>query len=320
MKLAVILPVYNSEKYLVECLNSLFKQTFQDFCILAVNDCSTDNSGDILETFAQQDSRLRVYHLPENRGENGVCHFAMNLTKYMRIDYVARMDSDDICMPERFAKQIDFLDNHPEIAVVGTNVEIFSRQSNSELTHLPLNDDIIKAYLVSATDNIANPTSMWRHSWFLEHQIEFGNTRVAGDYAMWVQCALKGAKFANLPESLLRYRLHESQLSKKHEQIIPVVIQALKPYLATLFPQLNPQEIQALTTICYRKSDNVFSKQEILGYYALFDKIADDKQSILGENKAYMIKIIEKRLERFYPYLAKPPKPNKRFTIQVSTH
>ena len=64
MKLAVILPAYNAENFIAECLESLLNQTFSDFCILAVNDASTDNTGKILETYAAKDTRLRVYHLP----------------------------------------------------------------------------------------------------------------------------------------------------------------------------------------------------------------------------------------------------------------
>ena len=88
MKLAVILPAYNAENFLTECLDSLLNQTFSDFCILAVNDASTDNTGKILETYAAKDARLRVYHLPQNQGEPAVMQFAMDMLNYMNIELV----------------------------------------------------------------------------------------------------------------------------------------------------------------------------------------------------------------------------------------
>ena len=96
MKLAVILPAYNAENFITECLDSLLNQTFSDFCILAVNDDSTDNTGKILENYAAKDARLRVYHFSENQGEPAVMQFIMDILKDMDMEYVARMDADCI--------------------------------------------------------------------------------------------------------------------------------------------------------------------------------------------------------------------------------
>ena len=101
---------YNAENFITECLDSLLNQTFSDFCILAVNDASTDNTGKILENYAAKDARLRVYHLPQNQGEPAVMQFAMDMLNYMNVEYVARMDADDICVPHRFEKQVQYLD------------------------------------------------------------------------------------------------------------------------------------------------------------------------------------------------------------------
>ena len=126
MKLAVMLPAYNAENFLTECLESLLNQTFSDFCILAVNDASTDNTGKILETYAAKDARLRVYHLPQNQGEPAVMQFVMDMLNYMNVEYVARMDADDICVTHRFEKQVQYLDEHPEIDILGSNALFFN--------------------------------------------------------------------------------------------------------------------------------------------------------------------------------------------------
>ena len=152
MKLAVILPAYNAENFLTECLDSLLNQTFSDFCILAVNDASTDNTGDILESYATKDARLRVYHLPQNQGEPAVMQFAMNMLNYMNVEYVARMDADDICVPHRFEKQVQHLDEHPEIDILGSNALLFNdgqTDKTTKISTLPLLDKDIKLETIS---------------------------------------------------------------------------------------------------------------------------------------------------------------------------
>ena len=160
MKLAVILPAYNAENFIAECLESLLNQTFSDFCILAVNDASTDNTGKILETYAAKDARLRVYHFSENQGEPAVMQFAMDMLNYMNVEYVARMDADDICVPHRFEKQVQYLDEHPEIDILGSNALLFNNGQTDKATKvstLPLLDKDIKAHFSLARDNIINP-------------------------------------------------------------------------------------------------------------------------------------------------------------------
>ena len=152
MKLAVILPAYCAEAYLPECLDSVLNQTFRDFFVIAVNDASKDKTGEILEAYAARDSRLQVFHLPENRGEPFVCQFAMDMLKDVEVEYVARMDADDICTLDRFEKQIQFLDSHPEIDIVGSQATIFfDDQTGREpvLSDLPLLDKDIKAFFFS---------------------------------------------------------------------------------------------------------------------------------------------------------------------------
>ena len=136
MKLAVILPAYNAENFIAECLESLLNQTFSDFCILAVNDASTDNTGNILEDYAAKDTRLRVYHLPQNQGEPAVMQFAMDMLNYMNVEYVARMDADDICVPHRFDRQVQYLDEHPEIDILGSNALLFNDGQTDKTTKI----------------------------------------------------------------------------------------------------------------------------------------------------------------------------------------
>lgn len=113
--ISVVLPCYNAEKTLVACLNSLLTQTWTDFEVVAVDDGSTDASLQILDVFADRDSRVRVFARPHG-GVVQAMNFGLELC---RGEYVARMDSDDICLPERLALQKAHLDRYPHIGLVG---------------------------------------------------------------------------------------------------------------------------------------------------------------------------------------------------------
>jgi len=257
MKLAVILPAYNAENFLTECLDSLLNQTFSDFCILAVNDASTDNTGGILESYATKDTRLRVYHFSENQGEPAVMQFAMDMLNYMNVEYVARMDADDICVPHRFERQVQYLDEHPEIDILGSNALLFNdgqTDKTSKVSKLPLLDKDIKAHFSLARDNIINPSSMWRHSSIKALNINYAQTATAPDFHMWIQCALHKKKFANLPEPLLLYRLHPGQESKKHDKISESVQYSMELWISHLFPELTPKEVSLLSLILHGKT------------------------------------------------------------------
>ena len=222
MKLAVILPAYNAEAYLAECLDSLLNQTFQDFCILAINDASIDNTSKILESYAKIDPRLRVYHFTQNQGEPTAGKLAKDILNYMNVEYVARMDADDICAPHRFEKQIQYLDNHPEIDILGSNAVLFNHEQTDKspaISDLPLLDKDIKAHFSLARGHMINPSVMWRHSSIKELGLNYAQTATAPDFHMWIQCALNGKTFANLPEPLLFYRVHSGQESQKRAKL-----------------------------------------------------------------------------------------------------
>ena len=300
MKLAVILPAYNAENFLTECLDSLLNQTFSDFCILAVNDASTDNTGDILESYATKDARLRVYHLPQNQGEPAVMQFAMDMLNYMNIEYVARMDADDICVPHRFEKQIQYLDEHPEIDILGSNAVFFrGTQANKtvEVTNMPLLDKDIKAYLSLAANNILNPSSMWRHSSIKALDINYAQTATAPDFHMWVQCALQKKTFANLPEPLLLYRLHPGQESKKREKISESVQYSMELWISHLFPELTPKEVSLLSLILHGKSIKLRTEEFEIAFSA-YDKVRSNNEiSLFGEDRETMFSILDKHTQ-----------------------
>lgn len=300
MKLAVILPAYNAENFITECLDSLLNQTFSDFCILAVNDDSTDNTGKILENYAAKDARLRVYHFSENQGEPAVMQFIMDILKDMDMEYVARMDADDICVPHRFEKQVQYLDDHPEIDILGSNAVLFyDRQADKEpkVSDLTLLDKDIKAHLSLARRHMINPTTMWRHSSIKALAINYAQTATAPDFHMWVQCALHQRKFANLPEPLLFYRIHQGQASKIHDKISESVQYSMELWISHLFPDLTSKEVSLLSRTLHEKSIKL-SKEEFEMAFLAYDKIQSTCEiSLFGEDRHTMFSILDQRIQ-----------------------
>lgn len=296
MKLAVILPAYNAENFIAECLESLLNQTFSDFCILVVNDASTDNTGKILETYAAKDARLRVYHFSENQGEPAVMQFAMDMLNYMNVEYVARMDADDICVPHRFEKQVQYLDEHPEIDILGSNALLFNNGKTDKATKvstLPLLDKDIKAHFSLARDNIINPSSMWRHSSIKALGINYAQTATAPDFHMWVQCALHKKTFANLPEPLLLYRIHQAQASKIHDKISESVQYSMELWISHLFPELTPKEVSLLSLILHGKTIKLRTEEFEIAFSA-YDKVrSNNGNSLFGEDRETMFSILD---------------------------
>jgi glycosyltransferase involved in cell wall biosynthesis len=123
-RISVLLPVYNDEKYVGAAVESILRQSFRDFELVIVNDGSTDDTPAILESLAEADDRIRLYH-QENRGVSGTRN---RLIELARGQFIANMDGDDISAADRLEVQIDYLRRHPEVDLVGTQMEYIDPQ------------------------------------------------------------------------------------------------------------------------------------------------------------------------------------------------
>jgi len=203
---SVIMPVYNSEAYLAASIKSVLEQTYGHFELIILNDKSTDNSKTIIDQFAAADSRIVFVDKQRNVGPANLRNEGFAIANG---EFIALLDSDDIAMPERFEKQVTYLQNHPEVGVCGTWFTFFGAQ-NKIIRHSVSHDDIKVSFLHSC--NIGNPTVMLRKS--VLKDFKFDNDYVpVEDYDLWSRL-LPQTRFHNLPESLLNYRQHDSNISK----------------------------------------------------------------------------------------------------------
>lgn len=211
MKVSVVMAVYNRAKYINECMDSILAQKFQDFEIIVADDCSKDSTLEILNDYAAKDKRI---HIIANQRH----HFIETLNMGMDMakgEYIARIDSDDLMMPERLERQVEVLDRDDSVAVCCSWYDIFG-DSHSERKNI--SGRIMRPYHRLLLSNfLANPTSMIRKSFLDEYHLNYDEKYIySEDYKLWTEIARLGGGFYVIPDSLVKYRVHEDQLSFKH--------------------------------------------------------------------------------------------------------
>lgn len=203
--ITVLLPVYNGQAHLAEALDSVLAQTQRDLELLVVDDGSTDATPALLAQYAQADPRVRVATQP-NAGLVAALNHGLALA---RGRYVARMDADDVCRPERLARQATFLDQRPDVAACGSWAHVLGGPARA-VWRYPMSDADLRAQLVFETP-FCHPAVMLRRETLTRHGLTYDPAfREAEDYALWARLAEHGA-LANLPEVLLEYRVHPAQ-------------------------------------------------------------------------------------------------------------
>lgn len=205
----VLMPVYNAAPYLLAAVNSVLAGSFADFELLAIDDGSTDESLKILTGIS--DPRLRVIQNPRNQGVIATLNRGLDLA---RGKYIARMDADDISMPDRLCAQVAFMDANPEIGMSGTWLRTFGASESTERP--PTSASEIHMQLI-AFNPICHPSVILRRELFEAHGLRYSSdARHAEDLSLWMR-ASNYFRIANIPIIGLRYRVHANQVSKRFE-------------------------------------------------------------------------------------------------------
>jgi glycosyltransferase involved in cell wall biosynthesis len=206
-KISVIMPVYNCELYIKEAVDSILNQTYINFEFLILDDASTDCTVSIIQEY--NDPRIALIEKPINTGYTNSLNLGLQLAKGK---YIARMDGDDISLPERFARQVAFLEANPAVILCGTWYSIIG---SDRIVKVPESHDAIKVALLRG-NCFAHPSVMMRKRSLEVFQIVYDVSKEpAEDYDLWVRLVMKGRLY-NLQEVLLDYRTHSNQVTKKH--------------------------------------------------------------------------------------------------------
>ena len=222
-RVSVLMPVFNSAPFLSASIASLLNQTLADIQIVTINDGSTDGSGEMLSRLAAADRRIEVYHRP-NRGMVATLNEGIELC---RGEFIARMDADDIALPQRLEQQLAHMQSRPATLALGSAIQYLGPYGLTAIrTHPPVAASDVEREL-PRRNCISHPTVMFR-----KHAVQaVGGYRPpyvhAEDYDLWLRLRSRGS-LENLPQVLLQYRIHQGQISARHLRVQAISVAAAR--------------------------------------------------------------------------------------------
>ncbi len=207
-EVTVLMPVYNGGEYLRLSIKSILSQTYKDFEMLIINDCSTDSSMEIVWSF--NDERIVVHSNPVNMGQTKSLNVGLRIA---RGKYVARMDADDMAYPNWIAHLIELYKKHPLCAAVGSSALVINGQGKiKELRKAPVHwQDILFRHFFAPPMN--HVSTLLNKDIILEHGGYDEEFSISQDFELWSSLIRKGYTLANSPAILVAYRVHASSLS-----------------------------------------------------------------------------------------------------------
>ncbi|WP_418263872.1 glycosyltransferase family 2 protein [Flavobacterium faecale] len=295
-KLAVLLPTFNAAPYIKESIDSILNQTFADFDLYVYDDCSTDATASIIAEYT--DVRLYYRKNVENLGISKTLNRGLDelLPHY---EYIARMDADDWSYPERFQKQLDYLEQHPATVLCGTQgywLKDISQEPSSAWKY-PVSHEYIKHYLLfGATFN--HQSIMFRANFLLENNLRYDEKiTTCEDWEFWTRIVKLGS-IVNLPEFLIKCRIlpysnHHSPLNKvRHFQERSNII---SNYWSFFDVNLSPTQI-----FDFYYSEEKLSKEEFLKNCTIliqsFNKVKRQTDLVSEEKKIFSYLLARKLL------------------------
>ena len=213
---SIVIGAYNAQRYLAQTLDTLLAQTLREFELIVVDDGSTDRTWEILQQYQHKDDRVRPIQIPHG----GIVDAANTGIRAARAQLIARADADDLHLPERLRKQVDFLAAHPEIVAVGSRMQVIEpygspvRVTDHRLTH----EEIDARLLAGDGWAIPQPAAMLRKSAALRAGLYRHDYPWSEDLDLFLRMAEAG-RLANLPDVLVKYRVHPSSTNWRRHDI-----------------------------------------------------------------------------------------------------
>jgi glycosyltransferase involved in cell wall biosynthesis len=273
-RISVVMPVHNAEKYITEALDSIIQQTFTDFELIVIDDGSTDRSSTIIESYAKKDRRV-IVHRQDN------CGLILSLNRgcsLARGRYIARMDADDVSLPERFERQLDYLERHPHIGLLGTWIQdIGPNGEQGPVWPLPTTPALIPWFLMFG-NCIAHPSVMGSRELIQSLDYRTEATHVE-DYDLWCRMSAVSG-LANLPEVLVKYRVLNQSVSSRNLSVQKD--QAAKLQRAVMAKLLNADDVAV----------QVMTKDLLLKLYSAYCQ----KHSLSGGDESEIALDVVRRL------------------------
>lgn len=290
-KVSVVMPAYNAEKYIGEAIESILNQTFSDFEFIIINDGSTDRTEEIIASYT--DSRIIYLKNEKNSGIVITLNKGLDVAKG---EYIARMDSDDISLPERLEKQVNEMEQSPDIVVLGGGMEFIGAKEGKQLfssTYEELKIDLLFGSC------FAHPAVMMRAGYFGEGKFQYDQTfNKMEDYALWIEVS-QTYKIASMKEVVLKYRIHPNQITQNYtEESRRQFCELRQKHMESLDIDVKYEGYQQYIDLCLGTFD--VNKKNLVLLAKFFDmfskqskvKVAYDKNML----RKYFISILQGKL------------------------
>jgi glycosyltransferase EpsE len=200
VKVTFIMSVFNEESVLSSAIESILKQSYQDWLLIIVDDGCTDNSQKLVNYYANNDKRITC---TINKSNKGLAYSLNKAVEGSSSKYIARMDADDICLPNRLETQLQYLEHHPEVDVLGTGAQVLNVNNSKTIVLKPESHNAI-LNSIEKTNPFFHSSVMMRRS-FVESMNGYDTKCLrAQDYDLWLRGVDK-FKYHNLPEVLMTY-------------------------------------------------------------------------------------------------------------------
>lgn len=214
--ITALMTTYNGAGYIRETIDSVLAQTYKDFVFLIIDDGSTDDTVEIIKSY--QDPRIELYVSAENKG---VGYQLKEATQYIKTPYIVKIDSDDISHPERFAKQLAYMQANPELDIIKCYYSYFADNEEVEKSARYQQYKSVKEHehnAVNTSELIEKSLPRWMcvghtttfYKTKLLHKIGYEDIRIGEDYALFYQALKAGFKFDCLKKHLVKVRVHQN--------------------------------------------------------------------------------------------------------------
>ena len=307
---SVITPVYNREKYLVKCIESILNQTYENFEFIIIDDNSSDLTVNIIKDYLLRDSRIKFLENNKNLGATLTFNRGLDIAKGK---YIARMDSDDISFPDRFKKQVDIFESWHDLEVLGTGAVLIDHKENEiGRKQFPSNFKKISNIIKTGVP-VFDPSVMMRSSTLKEINGFDNRLAPADDYHLWLTLFKQKKIISNIDDYLIKYRLHDSNLSKvaSREQLQKSFL-ALKIYNSNFstdefFNQKNHLDLTSFEELLIKYWDGSNTNKE--GSIRIIKEYFSSKEYKLKNNEIKVLTLLKGLLKKksfsFLWYLSK---------------
>ena len=255
---SVIMSTYNREDLVKEAVFSVLNQSFENFEFIVIDDNSTDNTIEILKNF--KDKRLKVFKNRTNCGCTFNYHNAQNLANG---EYIAHIDDDDIWLKDKLEKQVAFIEENSEIVLLGSFIETFGENARPSWVFDTNSDKL--AFLMNFYNPICHSAIIYRKNFMLKNGINYDIwKKCSQDYDFYRQILEANGKLSNLPEILVRYRMHKKRITDIKETQNIQIYNAENTKKALLSKFLNDEEIIEITELMHGFPFNEYNIPNIL--------------------------------------------------------